>query len=196
VLPWEVTRQLAGYLLTGPAWEPPPFDAWRFCRACEHNATLHTLRNRKPWLCGRPGCRCPGLDHELLDAWAAAWLAHRVAAATANLRPPIPEAVKAAVLARDGMVCRYCGRGVYRRRRHGPGRLHFEHVVPWSLGGRHTVDNIVVACARCNMAKHDDPSIVPPGWALGNPVGNPSVEAVTSSEQFDRIPALSFPLET
>ncbi|MGH6986541.1 MAG: HNH endonuclease [Caulobacteraceae bacterium] len=48
------------------------------------------------------------------------------------------------VFLRDGFSCQYCGAG---------DDLTFDHVVPRSRGGRTTWENIVTACARCNLAK-------------------------------------------
>jgi 5-methylcytosine-specific restriction endonuclease McrA len=45
---------------------------------------------------------------------------------------------------RDGFACQYCGRGE---------DLTFDHVIPRSRGGRTTWENIVTACAPCNLAK-------------------------------------------
>ncbi len=45
---------------------------------------------------------------------------------------------------RDRFVCQYCRSGV---------DLTFDHVVPRSRGGRTTWENIVTACARCNLTK-------------------------------------------
>ena len=41
--------------------------------------------------------------------------------------------------------CAYCG---------GTAPLHADHRVPLSLGGASTIDNILPACARCNLRKH------------------------------------------
>lgn len=49
------------------------------------------------------------------------------------------------VLARDGYACQYCGSGAET----------VDHVVPRSRGGRHTWDNVVAACRRCNGGKRD-----------------------------------------
>lgn len=160
-LPWDVVRELAGYvrekrIVTYGPWR---FAQHQYCQTCHHNTTLHTTPNRKPWPCGL--CDCPILNHPGLDAYVEQWSAQRGLS-----RPGLPIAVQVAVLARDGMVCRYCGRKVHRRRR-GPGKLHFDHVYPRSLGGMDTAGNIVVACARCNLGKHDDPTIVPADWNEG-----------------------------
>jgi 5-methylcytosine-specific restriction endonuclease McrA len=45
---------------------------------------------------------------------------------------------------RDAFACQYCGSGE---------DLTFDHLVPRSRGGRTTWENIVTACARCNLVK-------------------------------------------
>lgn len=45
---------------------------------------------------------------------------------------------------RDAFTCQYCTRDA---------DLTFDHVIPRSRGGRTTWENIVTACARCNLAK-------------------------------------------
>jgi len=49
-----------------------------------------------------------------------------------------------AVFARDGFRCQYCGAG---------SSLTVDHVVPRSRGGGSAWDNIVTACAPCNLRK-------------------------------------------
>jgi 5-methylcytosine-specific restriction endonuclease McrA len=48
------------------------------------------------------------------------------------------------VFLRDSFACQYCGAGE---------ELTFDHVTPRSRGGRTTWENIVTACARCNLGK-------------------------------------------
>ena len=48
------------------------------------------------------------------------------------------------VFLRDSFACQYCGTGE---------DLTFDHLVPRSRGGRTTWENIVTACARCNLTK-------------------------------------------
>ena len=69
---------------------------------------------------------------------------------------------------RDRFCCQYCG---------SPKQLTFDHVVPRRLGGKTSWENIVTACAPCNMKKggrtpkqahmhlHVDP-IRPTSWQL------------------------------
>lgn len=45
---------------------------------------------------------------------------------------------------RDRFSCQYCG---------SPQHLTFDHVIPRRLGGRTSWENIVTACAPCNMKK-------------------------------------------
>lgn len=60
-------------------------------------------------------------------------------------RPGIPTAIARAVYERDGGTCVYCGAH--------EGRMHLDHVKPWSKGGLHSVNNLCVSCANCNMSK-------------------------------------------
>jgi 5-methylcytosine-specific restriction endonuclease McrA len=68
-------------------------------------------------------------------------------------RSRIPSHVRAAVLARDGMVCRRCTVPVVVSVAHRPDRLHLDHVKPWAEGGEDTTENLVVCCARCNLGR-------------------------------------------
>lgn len=51
-----------------------------------------------------------------------------------------------ALFARDGHVCQYCGTGT---------RLTIDHVIPRSRGGTSAWENVVTACAPCNLRKGD-----------------------------------------
>jgi len=50
------------------------------------------------------------------------------------------------VFLRDGFRCQYCGADSLDQ-------LTFDHVTPRAYGGRTTWDNIVAACAPCNLKK-------------------------------------------
>ncbi len=52
-----------------------------------------------------------------------------------------------ALFARDGWACVYCGTS--------GGRLTLDHVVPRSRGGESIWENVVTACAPCNLRKGD-----------------------------------------
>ncbi|MGH2414877.1 MAG: HNH endonuclease [Microcystaceae cyanobacterium] len=50
------------------------------------------------------------------------------------------------VLRRDQHQCQYCG---------SRKKLTLDHVIPRSKGGKHTWDNVVIACEPCNSRKGD-----------------------------------------
>lgn len=53
------------------------------------------------------------------------------------------------ILKRDGMFCHICQSPIE------DGNYHFDHVIPLSKGGEHSMENIKIAHARCNLAKRD-----------------------------------------
>ena len=55
--------------------------------------------------------------------------------------------IRAAIFARDGFRCTYCGSE--------GGRLECDHIVPMSRGGGHEPENLTTACASCNRSKRD-----------------------------------------
>lgn len=61
-------------------------------------------------------------------------------------RPPIPDAVRDTVYARDGHMCVICT---------ATDDLTLDHIYPWSLGGPDTVENLRVLCRSCNSRKGD-----------------------------------------
>lgn len=92
----------------------------------------------------------------------------------------IAKEIRAAVLARDGYCCRYCGLPVVHSdirkiasalypeavewnarvssRQYSAFQvfwLQFDHVEPHSHGGRSDLENVVVSCALCNFGKFD-----------------------------------------
>ncbi len=71
------------------------------------------------------------------------------AKATVNLRgiEKFMEGVKAKELIR----CYYCGENTPTK------TCHFDHIVPISKGGAHSVENLCATCPTCNLSKHDKP---------------------------------------
>lgn len=59
-------------------------------------------------------------------------------------RPKV-KLTKREVFRRDNYTCQYCGTR--------SGRLTLDHVVPRHMGGQHTWENLVTACASCNLRK-------------------------------------------
>src|SRR5690606_9964735 len=51
------------------------------------------------------------------------------------------------ILKRDGFRCTYCGASPTEA------ELHVDHVLPASLGGADTAENLTTACADCNEGK-------------------------------------------
>lgn len=64
----------------------------------------------------------------------------------------IPASVRVRVHDRDSFRCVYCGRS--------PAtdiglKLHVDHKIPFSKGGKTTIDNLQTLCQKCNLGKSD-----------------------------------------
>lgn len=66
--------------------------------------------------------------------------------ATINLKS-INEFVSS-TLSKQNSVCYYC------RKIFPSNSIHFDHIIPLSKGGPHSIENLCVACRDCNLAKH------------------------------------------
>lgn len=61
-------------------------------------------------------------------------------------REHIPVALRIAVLERDDYTCVYCGTTT-------AAIFHIDHAIPVSAGGDNHPDNLLTACAHCNLSK-------------------------------------------
>lgn len=68
----------------------------------------------------------------------------RAETAQAPVRTPVPEDVRRVVFERDGGSCVECGSNF---------DLQYDHVLPFSLGGATSVENLQLLCSTCNREK-------------------------------------------
>jgi len=66
-------------------------------------------------------------------------------------RERIPYDTRIFVWNRDGGRCRHCG---------STENLQFDHIVPYSLGGANTAENVELLCGDCNLGKRA--KLIPP----------------------------------
>jgi len=81
-----------------------------------------------------------------------------------------------ALFARDGWRCAYCGTT--------NGRLTLDHIVPRSKGGESIWENVVTACAPCNLRKGDR-SLEQAGMALRTSPRAPTPTLFINGQKID-----------
>lgn len=88
----------------------------------------------------------------------------------------LPPVNRREVLRRDKSACQYCG---------STKKLTLDHVIPRSKGGKHSWDNVVIACSPCNSRKGDR-TPAQAGLVLHTKPKTPIHPAVAFAEQFWR----------
>lgn len=63
--------------------------------------------------------------------------------------PSNPLKLRFMVLSRDNFRCHYCGRDSSET------KLHVDHILPKSKGGKDELSNYITSCKECNLGKHD-----------------------------------------
>ena len=64
----------------------------------------------------------------------------------------ISDKLRYQVLKRDNFKCCACGASPAK----DPSvELHIDHIIPWSKGGKTTIENLQTLCSRCNLGKSD-----------------------------------------
>jgi 5-methylcytosine-specific restriction endonuclease McrA len=86
----------------------------------------------------------------------------------------VPPVNRREVLRRDHHSCQYCGNNKH---------LTLDHVIPRSRDGKHTWDNVVTACSRCN-SKKSDRTLQEAGMHLRTKPKAPVHPTIAFAEQF------------
>jgi hypothetical protein len=82
---------------------------------------------------------------------------------------PINDEVKQAIQERAKYVCEYC----HSSERLSANRFTVEHVIPKSLGGSDEINNLALACRRCNERRYNFVAGVDPETQEIVPIFNP-----------------------
>lgn len=77
--------------------------------------------------------------------------ARRAAKAEVTINPRSIQIFINGVRNKKAVICYYCGSVVSGH------KAHFDHIVPLSKGGPHSVENLCVSCPRCNQTKLNKP---------------------------------------
>ncbi|MEC4983478.1 MAG: HNH endonuclease [Oscillatoria sp. PMC 1068.18] len=88
----------------------------------------------------------------------------------------VPPVNRREVLRRDRQTCQYCD---------SKKNLTLDHVIPRSQGGKHSWDNVVIACQRCN-SKKGSRTPAEAGMPLKTKPVAPVHPAIAFAEQFWR----------
>jgi hypothetical protein len=128
---------------------PPSARAIRHLRGPRVPGAGEPLAPGKVRVIYRDGRELTPCDRKKAEQEVALGRAKWVGAATIRLRydPFRARRTRRRILERDEGVCAYCG---------AIGDT-IDHLTPWSLGGRTTMDNCVTSCAECNFRRGNRP---------------------------------------
>ncbi len=82
---------------------------------------------------------------------------------------PISDDLRQAIRERANYICEYC----HSPERLSANRFTVDHVVPQSLGGSDALDNLALACRRCNERRYNFVAGVDPETQEIVPIFNP-----------------------
>jgi len=82
---------------------------------------------------------------------------------------PINDQIKQTIRERAGCVCEYC----HSPERLSANRFTVDHVIPKSLGGFDELDNLAIACRRCNERRYNFVAGIDPETQDIVPIFNP-----------------------
>jgi len=78
-------------------------------------------------------------------------------------RKQISSGLKYQIIANNESKCAYCGKKLeiaymkngkpYLSFGKGNCKFHFDHIIPVKLGGKNTIENLVLTCTKCNLSK-------------------------------------------
>jgi 5-methylcytosine-specific restriction endonuclease McrA len=126
-------------------------DGYKNCTTCdrvrpfeEFNRATHNIH---------------GMSNECKDCYTARPTGHGARLRKYGLADD-PSVNVAALRERDGEHCYLCDRLMsfqrYRQGNYNPRRASMDHVIPLARGGQHSLDNVKLACLRCNIRKNDN----------------------------------------
>ncbi len=81
----------------------------------------------------------------------------------------IPDAIRQIVRKRAKFVCEYC----HSPERLSASRFTLDHLIPVSLAGSDAVDNLALACRRCNERRYNFVEAIDPQTQEFVPIFNP-----------------------
>lgn len=121
------------------------------CRLCRKKVAQHLdgMADDRicPWCCQEVGRKiCEGLDEAPSVGFFDGWDEYEAYREERRDHRIVPPSLRTSILKRDGFACNHCG---------ATDRLHIDHKIPSSRGGRLDESNLWVLCASCNISKKD-----------------------------------------